>query len=100
MKKAKTFTIAVMTVVGATLGAPAVAAGGGDNCDFYAFHSVKQQQRNEELKCGFKEKLEDGATWSANQEDHKKWCGTVSPREWRAALKEREEMLKNQCKKP
>lgn len=58
------------------------------DCNWYAYTALKQQQRNEQGKCGF-----SGAEWSMSRQTHLAWCATQSPDRWRAEAQKREQML-------
>lgn len=73
--------------------APAAALAQSANCDWYAETSLKQQQRNEQLKCGFA-----GPEWSLNRQAHLGWCATQPADRWKAAAQKREQMLAG-CKR-
>jgi hypothetical protein len=91
-----TRTVAVLSLLGAlALGAIASppARAQAVNCNWYADTSLKQQQRNEQGKCGF-----TGAEWSSDRKAHLSWCGTQAPDTWRAAAQKREQMLAG-CKR-
>jgi len=63
------------------------------NCTWYAETSLKQQQRNDQGKCGF-----TGAEWSSSKQAHLTWCATQTPDRWKAAAQKREQMLAG-CKR-
>ena len=73
--------------------APTTALAQTANCNWYAETALKQQQRNEQQKCGF-----TGAEWSLNRQAHLGWCGTQTPDRWKAAAQKREQMLAG-CKR-
>jgi hypothetical protein len=74
-----------------------LAAGGAQaqavNCDWYADTALKQQQQNEQRKCGF-----SGPEWGVSRQVHVAWCGTQAPDRWRAMAQKRAQMLAG-CKK-
>ena len=72
---------------------PTAASAQAANCDWYAETSLKQQQRNEQQKCGF-----NGAEWSLSRQAHLGWCATQTPDRWKAAAQKREQMLAG-CKR-
>jgi hypothetical protein len=78
---------ALLTVL-AIAAAPAVGLAQSANCDWYAQTSLKQQQRNEQLKCGF-----TGPEWSLSRQAHLGWCALQTPDRWKAAAQKREQML-------
>ena len=63
------------------------------NCTWYAETALKQQQRNEQGKCGF-----TGSEWSLSKQAHLTWCATQTPDRWKAAAQKREQMLAG-CKR-
>ena len=58
------------------------------NCDWYAKTALKQQQENEQLKCGFK-----GDPWSTDLKAHAAWCQSVAPEAWKEQAKKRDQDL-------
>lgn len=78
-------TIAVMT--GAMLALP-VAANAQGSCTWYGSTALKQQQKNEKLKCGF-----TGAQWHSDLGGHMAWCASVAPEVWKESAQERDKML-------
>lgn len=70
--------------------APSVASAQG-NCQWYATTSLKQQQQNEKLKCGY-----NGPSWSTDLKAHMAWCGSVPPTIWKKSAQERDQQLE-QC---
>lgn len=58
------------------------------NCQWYAATSLRQQQQNEKLKCGFA-----GAEWNSDMARHLAWCGSVPPDVWRQSAQMRDKML-------
>ena len=75
------------------LAAAPTAASAQANCTWYAETSLKQQQRNEQGKCGF-----TGSEWSSSKQAHLTWCSTQTPDRWKAAAQKREQMLAS-CKR-
>jgi hypothetical protein len=57
-------------------------------CVWYADMALKQQQRNEHRKCGFK-----GPEWSSDRRAHLAWCAMQTPEHWKAEAQKRERML-------
>ena len=87
-------TLAAVSVVSAlAIAAPVAASAQTANCNWYAETALKQQQRNEQGKCGFK-----GPEWSSNREAHVTWCATQNPDSWKAQAQKREQMLAG-CKR-
>lgn len=58
------------------------------NCKWYGTTSLKQQQQNEKLKCGF-----SGPQWHNDLMGHINWCKGVSPDEWKKFAQDRDKML-------
>ena len=58
------------------------------NCEWYAKTALKQQQDNEQLKCGFK-----GDAWSTDYKAHVAWCQSVAPDAWKDQAKKRDQDL-------
>ena len=89
-----TKTVAFLLLASAlAAAAPTVASAQTVNCGWYADTSLKQQQRNEQGKCGF-----TGTEWSMNRQTHLAWCATQSPDRWKAEAQKREQMLAG-CKR-
>jgi hypothetical protein len=84
---------AVLAAAGLALSGPPAALAQAANCNWYADTALKQQQQNEQRKCGF-----TGAEWSPNRQAHLAWCGTQPPDRWKAQAQKREQMLAG-CKK-
>ena len=85
--------VAVMAAA-ATMGVGAIAAATGaqaNNCDTYGKIALKQARANEQFKCG-----NVGPRWHTKLNEHRAWCASVGPTEWRNELKKREAALK-QC---
>ena len=72
---------------------PTTALAQTANCTWYAETALKQQQRNEQGKCGF-----TGSEWSSSKQAHLTWCATQPPDRWKAAAQKREQMLAG-CKR-
>jgi hypothetical protein len=87
-----TKTVAALVLLSALAAAPPVR-GQSANCDWYADTSLKQQQRNEQGKCGF-----TGPEWSSSKQSHLAWCANQPPDRWKAAAQKREQMLSG-CKR-
>ncbi len=58
------------------------------SCDWYAKTAMKQQQENEQRKCGLK-----GSEWSTDLRAHLGWCRSVAPDEWRKQAQLRDQQL-------
>lgn len=57
-------------------------------CEWYAKTALRQQQLNEERKCGFK-----GEAWHPDLKAHLAWCASVSPDLWKEQAKARDQQL-------
>lgn len=64
------------------------------SCDWYAKTALKQQQENEQKKCGL-----SGAEWSSDLKAHMTWCASVAPDAWKAAAQKRDQALATCAKK-
>lgn len=64
------------------------------NCQWYAATSLKQQQQNEKLRCGFA-----GPEWSTDLARHNAWCASVPPDVWKASAQRRDQMIANCARK-
>ena len=82
-------TVLIATAV---LGIAAGPAGAQANCDWYAKTALKQQQENEQRKCGF-----SGNGWSSDLRSHMTWCSS-NPDQWKSEAQRREQLLTT-CKK-
>jgi hypothetical protein len=80
---------------GLCLVAALVAAGPAQavNCNWYADTALKQQQRNEQQRCGF-----SGAEWNMSRQVHMSWCLLQPADRWKAVAQRREQMLAG-CKR-
>jgi hypothetical protein len=85
--------VAFVTLVSALVATSAPASAQGANCTWYADTALKQQQRNEQGKCGFA-----GPEWSMSRQTHLAWCATQNPDSWKAAAQKREQLLAG-CKR-
>lgn len=63
------------------------------NCEWYARTALKQQQENEQRRCGLK-----GPEWNSDLTGHLSWCRTVPPDMWKKQAQLREQAL-NTCAK-
>jgi hypothetical protein len=88
-------TIAVCAAAMPLIGALAVPPGQAQalNCSWYATTALKQQQQNEQRKCGFK-----GPEWSSNRQAHAAWCASQAPDRWKKEAQRREQLLAT-CKR-
>ena len=64
------------------------AANAQANCDWYGRTAVRQQQINEEKKCGFQ-----GDAWHKDLGAHVKWCASVAPDVWKLQAQGRNSQL-------
>jgi hypothetical protein len=89
----RTAVVAVVAGMGFAVAAagPALSQAAG-NCDWYAKTALKQQQENEQRKCGF-----TGPAWTTDLKAHMTWC-TVNPDQWKSEAQRREQQLAS-CKK-
>jgi hypothetical protein len=62
-------------------------------CDWYAKTALRQQQDNEQRKCGF-----SGPGWSSDMKAHMSWCAVNSPDNWKSEAQRREQQLST-CKR-
>jgi hypothetical protein len=58
------------------------------SCDWYAKTALKQQQENEQRKCGLK-----GNEWSTDLRAHLSWCRSVAPDAWKKQAQLRDQQL-------
>jgi len=87
-------SVAFSTLVsGFALAASMSASAQTANCNWYADTALKQQQRNEQGKCGF-----SGPEWSMSRQTHLTWCATQNPDRWKAEAQKREQLLAG-CKR-
>ena len=80
--------VAFSLVLALAAAEPAGARAQTINCNWYAETALKQQQRNEQGKCGF-----TGPEWSLSRQVHMAWCSTQNPDRWKAEAQKREQML-------
>ena len=88
-----TKSLVVLSLASALVAASTAASAQTANCNWYADTALKQQQRNEQGKCGF-----TGSEWSSSKQAHLTWCATQTPDRWKAAAQKREQMLAG-CKR-
>lgn len=86
-------TIATALALGLTALACTPALAQMAACGWYADTALKQQQKNEQGKCGFK-----GPEWSTSRQAHLAWCATQSPDKWKSEAQRREQLLAG-CKR-
>jgi hypothetical protein len=86
-------SLAVLSLVSALAVAASAASAQMANCTWYADTALKQQQRNEQGKCGF-----TGPEWSMSRQMHMTWCATQTPDRWKAEAQKREQQLAS-CKR-
>ena len=84
--------IAIATLLAA--GALAPEASSQSNCEWYAKTALKQQQENEQRKCGLK-----GPEWSSDLVAHMSWCRGVAPDAWKKQAQLRDQQLAACAKK-
>lgn len=84
--------IVTAALAGALVVVPHMAAAQA-NCEWYARTALRQQQLNEERKCGFK-----GEAWHADLKAHLAWCASVGPDVWKTQAQTRDQQL-SQCAK-
>ena len=75
-------------VVAAFVGPLCGPAAADGNCDWYARTALRQQQDNQQRKCGF-----TGPAWSWDLKGHMAWCATANPDQWKAEAQKREREL-------
>lgn len=80
-------TLLAAAVLGTAWLLPATATA-QSGCDWYAKTALKQQQENEQRKCGFK-----GPQWNADLNAHTIWCRTVAPDVWKKEAQLRDQQL-------
>lgn len=77
----------VLTVATLIVALPTGAAAQG-SCKWYATTSLKQQQENERLGCGF-----SGPAWNSDLKAHMSWCNSVPPKVWKKSAQTRDKKL-------
>lgn len=92
MHRSASLPVLLATLAVAVIGAGPAAA--QSNCQWYGSTSLKQQQQNEKLKCGF-----TGPEWNTDLARHLAWCGSVPPDVWKASAQKRDQMLAECMKK-
>ena len=88
----RTSRIAIAMAVASTMGLSMVAvstSAQANNCDTYGKLALRQARTNVQRKCG-----NVGPRWHTKLDEHKAWCASVGPTEWRNELKKREAALK------
>lgn len=75
------------------LGAATSGVSAQSNCEWYAKTAVRQQQINEEKRCGFK-----GEAWHKDLTAHLRWCAGVAPDFWKSEAQKRNRQLAD-CQK-
>jgi len=88
-----TKSLVVLSLASALVAASTSASAQTANCNWYADTALKQQQRNEQGKCGF-----SGPEWSMSRQTHLTWCATQNPDRWKAEAQKREQLLAG-CKR-
>lgn len=81
--------LSLAAALGALSFVPAALA---DGCETYGKLALGQQKDNDSRKCGL-----SGAEWSSDLKAHIAWCSSVSPQDWQAMLKKRQNAL-DACK--
>ena len=84
---------AAIVALGLAACSPLAALAQTVNCSWYADTALRQQQQNEQRKCGFK-----GPEWSSSKQAHLTWCATQAPDRWKSEAQKREQMLAG-CKR-
>jgi hypothetical protein len=79
---------AALAALGLTLASSHAVRAQSSACTWYADTALKQQQQNEQRKCGFK-----GPEWSTSRQSHLTWCATQSTDAWKAVAQQREKQL-------
>jgi hypothetical protein len=92
MRRFRVALIAAGAVCGALVAAAPGRANMAANCDWYAKTALKQQQENEQRKCGF-----TGNGWSSDLRSHAAWCA-AHPDQWKSEAQRREQQL-GTCKR-
>jgi hypothetical protein len=90
-----TMTVMRAGLLAATLAALLTLTTGAQaqaNCDWYGKTALKQQQENEQRKCGF-----TGPNWTSDLKAHMTWCA-ANPDQFRAEAQRRDQQLLT-CKK-
>jgi hypothetical protein len=64
------------------------------NCEWYAKMALKQQQENEQRKCGF-----TGPEWRFDLTAHMEWCRGVAPDVWKKQAQLRNQQLEDCAKR-
>jgi hypothetical protein len=77
-----------LVAAAASIAGAAAALAQTASCTWYADMALKQQQQNEQRKCGF-----TGPEWNPDKQVHLTWCATQSPDVWKAVAQKREKML-------
>ena len=82
----RALTMTVATVLAMALSVSQVQAQA--NCKWYGATALKQQQQNEQKKCGF-----SGEFWHSNLADHMAYCNSVPPDVWKKSAQQRDKQL-------
>ena len=75
-------------LLGAVASLPLMTAVAHADCNWYAQTALKQQQQNEQLKCGFV-----GPAWTSDMKAHLAWCGGVAPDKMKSEAQARDKQL-------
>jgi hypothetical protein len=78
--------LAAAAVLAASVHSGRVEAQG--TCEWYAKTALRQQQENEQRRCGFK-----GPEWNADLKAHLAWCAVVPPDLWKQQAQKRDQAL-------
>jgi hypothetical protein len=87
------FSILAAAALALTLAGAPATANTQTNCDWYAKTALKQQQENEQRRCGF-----TGNSWSSDLKAHMTWCLT-NPDRWKSEAQHRDQQLAVACRK-
>lgn len=79
-------TVAMLMAACTQLPAPVQAQQA--NCQWYGTTALKQQQENEQLKCGLV-----GPAWNSDLRAHIAWCASVATDTWRQMARKRDQDL-------
>lgn len=89
-----TFAVGLSFGVAPLVGGLTTPALAQANCEWYARTALRQQQQNEEKKCGLK-----GEAWHADLKAHLAWCASVGPDQWKSQAQARDQQLAQCAKK-
>ncbi len=86
MYRTRALTIAAATLMTVALGVS--QANAQANCKWYGATALKQQQQNEQNKCGF-----TGENWHSDLGAHMAYCNSVPPDIWKKSAQQRDKQL-------